>query len=137
MNGIFGVVAPREGGLIAHALQLMAAKFSSWTQSSAQNVFFEAAGLGLICVPDSSNVVPLVLGSEGQRLTIVADIRLDNREELIRILTIGSAAAPVSDSEILLAAYSKWAEKMPQYLLGDFVFALWDEARERSGRSSS
>jgi asparagine synthase (glutamine-hydrolysing) len=60
-------------------------------------------------------------------LVIVADARIDNREELIEILELnkGLTAHP-DDSAILLAAYKKWGEQMPEKLLGDFAFAIWD-----------
>lgn len=59
---------------------------------------------------------------------IVFDGRLDNRDDLCRALATGS---PVSDAALALAAYAKWSEEAPAYLLGDFAFAVWDAGKQR------
>lgn len=58
-------------------------------------------------------------------LVITADARIDNREELSKKLCIEDNEN-VSDSHFILKAYSKWGEKCPEKLLGDFAFAIWD-----------
>lgn len=35
----------------------------------------------------------------------------------------------MSDSQIILLAYSKWKEDVPKYLIGDFAFIIWDEKK--------
>ena len=65
---------------------------------------------------------------EATQLAITADVRLDNREELIHQLELRSnPSAPLPDSQILLAAYRKWGSVCPEHLLGDFAFAIWDQ----------
>lgn len=60
-------------------------------------------------------------------LTIIADCRLDNREELNTQLGFDDELpASPSDSDLILAAYRKWGTKTPEYLLGDFAFAITD-----------
>jgi asparagine synthase (glutamine-hydrolysing) len=60
-------------------------------------------------------------------LTLAADARFDNREELAAALAISPPAlAAMPDSALLLAAYKKWGEACVDRLLGDFVFAVWD-----------
>lgn len=61
-------------------------------------------------------------------MAIVADIRLDNREELLEAL--GQSDRAISDSGLVLAAYRRWGEECPSRLLGDFAFALWDGGRQ-------
>jgi len=60
-----------------------------------------------------------------RRLVLVADARIDNRDELVRALGI-AARATVTDSEIILAAYARWGEHCIDRLVGDFAFAVWD-----------
>jgi asparagine synthase (glutamine-hydrolysing) len=57
---------------------------------------------------------------------ITADVRLDNREELIHALRIGARSEPVGDAELILSAYLAWGEKCLDRLLGDFAFAIWN-----------
>ncbi len=65
------------------------------------------------------------------RLAITADARLDNRKELFRRLEISaSRQAGTTDSELILEAYKKWGKECLRYLLGDFVFVIWDGARQ-------
>jgi asparagine synthase (glutamine-hydrolysing) len=61
--------------------------------------------------------------------TLVADLRLDNRDELGTALGIETAdLREMSDSALLMRAYAKWGEDCAEHLLGDFAFALWDAA---------
>jgi asparagine synthase (glutamine-hydrolysing) len=67
------------------------------------------------------------LNDQTQGLTLVADIRLDNREELAALLAIGpESLASMADSAILMAAYKAWGEDCVTRLLGDFAYAIWD-----------
>lgn len=63
---------------------------------------------------------------------ITADVRLDNRPELLASLGIDAERAQrVGDAEIILTAYLTWGEACVERLLGDFAFAIWDP-REQS-----
>jgi asparagine synthase (glutamine-hydrolysing) len=65
-------------------------------------------------------------------LAITSDARIDNRDELIALLRISApSAGEVADSELILAAYSRWGERCVEKLIGDFAFAIWDR-RKRS-----
>jgi asparagine synthase (glutamine-hydrolysing) len=57
---------------------------------------------------------------------ITADVRLDNRAELLGALQITRPPESVGDAELILAAYLKWGERCPERLLGDFAFGVWD-----------
>ena len=70
---------------------------------------------------------PLVGG--GGRFVLVADIRLDTREELLAVL--GRSGEPLCDAAVLLAAYERWGEEVVDHLVGDFAFALFDLDRRR------
>lgn len=63
-------------------------------------------------------------------VALVADLRLDNREELGERLDIpAEELAALPDSDLLHRAYLRWDEACVEQLIGDFAFALWD-ARE-------
>jgi asparagine synthase (glutamine-hydrolysing) len=87
-----------------------------------------AAGLGhtmLWTTPESlSESLPRTDATSG--LSITADARIDNREDLIEALNIQAPPSQVSDSELLLRAYCLWGEDAPTRLVGDFAFAIWD-----------
>ena len=73
---------------------------------------------------------PLV--SDDNQLALVADARIDNRDELIgKLGWRGRPATEVSDSALILGAYERWGERCVEHLLGDFAFALWDGRSKR------
>jgi asparagine synthase (glutamine-hydrolysing) len=65
---------------------------------------------------------PLVDGDD----VIVADIRLDNRAELIELLGVDGG-----DAALVLAAFRRWGRECVRHLEGDFAFAIWSQ-RERT-----
>jgi asparagine synthase (glutamine-hydrolysing) len=72
------------------------------------------------------------LSGGGGRYTLVADLRLDNRDDLIRDLQIPpERARTLADAAILLAAWERWQEACFEHLVGDYAFALWDESENR------
>jgi asparagine synthase (glutamine-hydrolysing) len=65
-----------------------------------------------------------VVGPDGSLL--VADLRLDNREELADELGLARPdAARLSDTALLARALACWGEDTPGRLLGVFAFAWW------------
>ena len=73
---------------------------------------------------------PLV-GGDGNIL-LTADVRLDNRCELGATLGIvPQEARELSDSALLLAAWQRWGLRCADYLVGDYAFAIWDQASQR------
>jgi asparagine synthase (glutamine-hydrolysing) len=68
---------------------------------------------------------PFVDGS----LIVVADARLDNREELLAVLRDVDAACP--DVGLIAAAYRRWGTRCAEHLIGDFAFVVWDAAARR------
>ncbi|MEP6619818.1 MAG: asparagine synthase-related protein [bacterium] len=56
---------------------------------------------------------------------IEADVRLDNRAELLARLSLPGVSV-LSDASLILCAWKKWGRACPNYLVGDFAFAIWD-----------
>jgi asparagine synthase (glutamine-hydrolysing) len=57
---------------------------------------------------------------------MVADVRLDNREELGRALGLDSADLRRSpDSDVLLRAWLRWGESSLDRIVGDYAFAVY------------
>lgn len=66
-------------------------------------------------------------------LWIVADARIDNRDELRRYFNAKSIdiGTQEGDAEYILRAYQIWGEDCPNHLLGDFAFAIWDDREQK------
>jgi asparagine synthase (glutamine-hydrolysing) len=70
------------------------------------------------------------LAGAGGRLTLVADVRLDNRKELESALELpADQASRTCDAEVLLAAWERWGEDSFDRLVGEYAFAVWDADR--------
>jgi asparagine synthase (glutamine-hydrolysing) len=63
-----------------------------------------------------------------QQVWIVADARVDAREDLVRELGCEHDLAlnQTQDVELILRAYLKWGEACLDYMIGDFSFTIWD-----------
>lgn len=71
---------------------------------------------------------PLLI--DGQLL--VADVRLDNRDELISSLGLKrDEARDSADSEIVLRSWIRWGETCLDRIVGDFAFALFDSRKQK------
>ena len=77
---------------------------------------------------DLSDARPIT-GADGS-LRLVADVRLDNREDLIRQLGL-VVAEPISDRRLMMLCFEKWGDDAVSVFVGDFALALFDERRER------
>lgn len=62
---------------------------------------------------------------------LVADARLDDRENLARALGLETPVDELTDADLLLASYRRWGTDAAAHLLGDFSFAIWDESLQR------
>jgi asparagine synthase (glutamine-hydrolysing) len=69
--------------------------------------------------------------SGGDVTSLVADLRLDNREELGAELGLSShQAAAMADSDMVLAAWQRWREQCVDHLSGAFSFAVWNQREQ-------
>jgi asparagine synthase (glutamine-hydrolysing) len=97
---------------------------------------WQAADIGLghcaLSTTPESLAERLPLQGLGGTVVLTADLRLDNRSELIRRLRLHDRpAGEIGDGELLLSAYLTWGESCPEHLLGDFAFALWDAGKRQ------
>ncbi|MES2902596.1 MAG: asparagine synthase-related protein [Pseudomonadota bacterium] len=85
-----------------------------------------ALGHTLLATTPEALVEKLPLTDPATGCTITADVRLDNREELIAALGLGGETRTIGDGELILRAYLEYGEDCPVHLLGDFAFVIWD-----------
>ena len=72
------------------------------------------------------------LRSRDGRLTLVADVRLDNRQDLRAELGLTVwEDSQLCDAAILLEGLDRWGEAAVTRLVGDFAFALWNAHAQR------
>ena len=92
-----------------------------------------SVGLGQATLdPTGAGVAVEPLVTDGGRLAIVGDLRIDNRRELIDSLDcLYRPGKIVTDAEVVLEAYRRWGIDAPQRLEGVFAFVIWDAVRNR------
>jgi len=66
-------------------------------------------------------------------LTVVADARIDNRDEVAAGLADRALATGglLSDARLILESYWRWGDDAIARLAGDYAFAIWDAKRRR------
>ena len=62
-------------------------------------------------------------------VTVVADARIDNREELLASLQIRDFSTP--DIQLIAAAYHCWGTQFATRIIGDFAIIIWDQRERR------
>ena len=134
MSGFIGILnvdgAPVDRDLMQRLTQSLA-----FRGPDAQSVLCKGAvGLGHTLFrttwESAHERQPLTLD---QQVWIVADARVDAREDLVRDLGCGHDIAlnQTPDVELILRAYLKWGEACLDHMIGDFSFALWDGRSRR------
>jgi asparagine synthase (glutamine-hydrolysing) len=60
-------------------------------------------------------------------LILTADVRLDNRTELAKVLDLDhQQLIETSDDQLILMTYRKWGKKCVDHIEGEYAFAIWD-----------
>jgi asparagine synthase (glutamine-hydrolysing) len=90
------------------------------------------AHLALNATPESLRETQPLVGPRGN-VVLIADARVDNRDELISTLTAKGylQEKDPTDADLILAAYECWGETCPEHIIGDFAFAVWDARKQQ------
>jgi asparagine synthase (glutamine-hydrolysing) len=101
-------------------------------ESLAPDIWRHDSGAFGVChygqgTEELANSRPLSKTGGDQKLALVSCARLDNREELADLLEVSREdLSGTTNDELMLLSYERWGEDCPAYLLGDFVFVIWD-----------
>lgn len=129
MSGIAGILV-RQGGKPAAEteIQQMLARMSHRARDGSSWWMGKDVVLGhaWLDTTGETSAGPVVM-ADG-KLAITADSRLDNRDDLLAALGLHDRS--ISDAALILNAYLHWGEACPEYLLGDFAFAIRDAGRQ-------
>jgi asparagine synthase (glutamine-hydrolysing) len=127
MSGIAGILQLDGQPASPQALCGMSAALAHRGPDASGAVTDGVVGLAhrlLWSTPESTRETQPLVHRTGNWI-LVADARLDNRDDLCPALGL-SRGAEVSDGELILRAYEKWGARCPEHLLGDFAFVVWD-----------
>ena len=132
MSGIVGVVR-RDGAPVEQELLRELTHLLAFRGPDGSNVWCHGAGFGQSMLQTTrESLYERLPASLDGRFWIVADARIDCREELLSALAEAGHECEISapDSELILQAYAAWGEGCLQRLRGDFAFAIWDVSRK-------
>ena len=134
MSAIFGKFNFNQKPIVADELFQIEKALNHWDADDKGLWHNESIGLGhlmLYNTPESLNDKLPFYKSENQ-LTITADARIDNREELFTKLNLAkNDQILIADSTLILYAYEKYGEDCVKHLIGDFAFAIWDQNEQK------
>lgn len=133
MSSIYGKVNFNKKPIESDELAKMKAALNHWGADDSGQWQDHVIGLGhlmLYNTPESLHEnLPLHNSQAG--LTITADARIDNRDDLFAKLRIGREGMDMPDSTLILKSYEKYGEECVRHLVGDFAFAVWDEREQK------
>ena len=129
MSAIFGILRFDGAEASSRDLERMSNTMAHRGPEGRKFITDGAVGLGHCLMrvnkEDMFEVQPL--RDRDADLTLVADARIDNREELAATFGIGTVdLCDMPDSALVMRAYKKWGEDCAGHLIGDFAFAIWD-----------
>lgn len=129
MSAIFGILRFDAGDVSPRDLERMSNTLANRGPDGRKFTVDRPVGLGhcLMRVNQEDLFEAQPLRDRDADLTLVADLRIDNREELAGIFGIDATKLrDLPDSALVMNAYKKWGEDCAGHLLGDFAFAIWD-----------
>ncbi|GGA55897.1 asparagine synthase-related protein [Sphingomonas psychrolutea] len=134
MSAIWGILRFDGAGVADRDIDRMGAAMAVRCGDGSATFLDGSVGLGhglmRVTREDAFDQQPLYDRDAG--LVLVADCRIDNREEIAVALDLDPATlATMPDSAIVLHAYRRWGDSCAAKLIGDFAFAVWDVARKR------
>ena len=133
MSGIIGILnldsKPVEPGQIGRMVDCLAHRGPDGSEAWVDG----PVGMGhcmLWTTPESLIEKYPLINAQGD-LTLTADARIDNREELLSALNLKEFPAhTITDGQLIIRAYEKWGQDCPEKLVGDFAFAIWDKRNQ-------
>ncbi len=134
MSGIVGIVRVGGAPVDSRELRRLTQSLTTHAPDGHSIRLLKSAGFGHALLRTAAKSTPdqqpLTLGGQ---VWIVADARLDGRDELGRSLEARGHHfddGEGTDAQLILGAYGAWGKDCVDHLLGDFAFAIWDEGRQ-------
>jgi asparagine synthase (glutamine-hydrolysing) len=127
MSAIFGIFRHDSHPVSRDHLELMATTVKQRGPDGMALFVEGAVGLGFARFLTGRVPEPIPI-NDSQDLVVVADARIDNREELLKQLGLPPDSP---DSQIIRTAHRQWGSQAPGHLLGPFGYAAWDRSESK------
>ena len=134
MSSIFGKFHRNDKPIEQRDLLAMQNRLDHWEADDRQIWLRDQIGLGHLLLYNTPQSVKESQPFQARfiDITITANARLDNRDELFVKLSVpGHLRHSIPDCRLILKAYLKWGEKCVEHLIGAFAFAIWDKSAQK------
>jgi asparagine synthase (glutamine-hydrolysing) len=133
MSGICGIVDLRGAPIDRGQLERMASRIAFRGPEGCTTWLEGGAGFGHARFDTSGAFRDIAPVGLGDRASITADARIDDRAQLVgKLESLGRRVqADCADAGLILHAYLAWGEDCLRHLHGDFAFAIWDARLKR------
>lgn len=133
MTAITGIWSFNEWEIPVHYGDRMLQQFQGFRYDQVQTIrerrLFLSCSLNWITPQSMGEEIPYYNREKG--LAIICNSIIDNREDLYQLLNIRKYERyMITDSQLILYAYEKWGEDCPRFLVGDFVFMIWNDKKQ-------
>ncbi|WP_461611786.1 asparagine synthase-related protein [Cytobacillus kochii] len=133
MTAIAGIWSFNEWEIPVHYGDRMLQQFQGFRYDQVQTIrerrLFLSCSLNWITPQSRGEEIPFYNREKG--LAIICNSIIDNREDLYQLLNIRKYERyMITDSQLILNAYEKWGEDCPKFLVGDFVFMIWNDKKQ-------
>ncbi len=132
VSGIFGIWYKNGDVVEKQHLKNMEIQLGQYGRDSQDIFSYKNIGLGGCLNQWSQHAqkdVPVYV-DDSERIYLVCDAVIYNRDELIKQYSL-TDCYDISTQEFLALAYKKWGMSCPEYLNGDFAFAVWEERKNQ------
>ncbi len=130
MSSIYGRINLSGQPLPKNDLILMEAALDHWTPDLKNIIINENAGMGHLMLYNTLASKSEQLPLKNEQYLLTSDARIDNRDEICRLLNIQNDEQQYPDSYLILLLYKKHHSNCIKYMIGDFAFAIWDELKQ-------
>lgn len=134
MSAIAGLIHLDTSAVDRNTLQRMQTLLTPYGSDAQHSWHQQNAGLTrtLLRITPEDSLDQQPLWRAANKLAVVFDGRIDNRDELCEQLKIEPPqAALMADSELVYHACLRWGTEAPKHLLGDFALACWEPRFQR------
>lgn len=134
MSAIAGLIHLDASTVDRDTLRRMQTLLTPYGRDAQHSWHQQNAGLSraLLRITPEDSLDQQPLWRAADKLAIVFDGRIDNRDELCEQLRIETPqAALMADSELVYQACLRWGTETPKHLLGDFALACWEPQCQR------
>ncbi|MBX2997318.1 MAG: hypothetical protein KF893_02315 [Caldilineaceae bacterium] len=127
MSAIFGIFYLDGRSVLPAELRQMAVALEH--RGSTVVTLWSEGNVGMGCCAHSPVAGPSY--AKDANFFLVADVRLDNRADLLSGLGGAGMSTEMGDASLIGEVYRRWGGACADRLLGDFSFVLWDRQRRQ------